>query len=321
MLTWARVSRQNNFSRYCTTMSEIVQIEIDREGVGGNIDLPATPPSKQSTQHKCWFFTWNNYLESDIEPLRICFNALCEWYVFQEEKGKVGLTPHLQGVLMLKKRARRTELSKIDKSIIWFVTKAEIDSIKYCSKLDTRNGRIFNLNCVVPEPIRICEPYGWQLEILDIIKEPPHERQINWYWEPTGRVGKSALTKYMFIKHQALKLSGKSADMFNLLADAIDRKIIIVDIPKDSQDYINYSAIEEIKNGLICSGKYKGKMFAFNTPHIFVFANIPPKYGALSLDRWNVVRIGGAQPGDPVSEGAPKLYRVDSCDSLDELEY
>lgn len=69
------------------------------------------------------------------------------------------------------------------------------------------------------------------------------------------------------------------------------RKLIVVDCPRSQQDYINYGAIEQIKNGLIFSGKYEGTQLVFNSPHVIVFANEPPDYSKMSMDRWNVVQI------------------------------
>jgi hypothetical protein len=53
-------------------------------------------------------------------------------------------------------------------------------------------------------------------------------------------------------------LTGKSNDMFNMLAKFSNKRklIIVVDAPRCISDYINYGAIEAIKNGLVCSGKY-----------------------------------------------------------------
>jgi len=70
------------------------------------------------------------------------------------------------------------------------------------------------------------------------------------------------------------------------------RKIILVDCPRSQQDYLNYGALEQIKTGLIFSGKYEGTQLVFNCPHVIVFANAPPQnLDCFSSDRWNIVNI------------------------------
>jgi len=44
--------------------------------------------------------------------------------------------------------------------------------------------------------------------------------------------------------------------------------------------------MEEIKNGIFFSNKYKGKMCLFNVPHMICFANFGPEKEKLSNDRW-----------------------------------
>jgi len=146
----------------------------------------------------------------------------------------------------------------------------------------------------IPEQLDIDEPYGWQLQVMNILKDKPDKRTIHWFWEPSGNVGKSTLCKYLVVKHGALMLTGKSADMFHMLAKFPNkRKIILVDCPRSQQDYLNYGALEMVKTGLVFSGKYEGSQLVFNSPHVIVFANSPPvnMEANFSMDRWKIVRI------------------------------
>jgi hypothetical protein len=54
---------------------------------------------------------------------------------------------------------------------------------------------------------------------------------------------------------------------------------------------VNYGAIEQIKNGLLFSGKYEGGQCVFNQPHVIVFANAEPKEEQMSMDRWDIREI------------------------------
>ncbi|AEI54346.1 rep protein [Picobiliphyte sp. MS584-5 nanovirus] len=249
-------------------------------------------PPKQGTQHTFWCFTLNNYTAEQIEHLELVFKHECKWYLFQEEVGEKCGTPHLQGQICLKTRMRMTELKRIDMKISWRATKSCTASLEYCKKKETSTGKIYYHGMDVPDQVDLEEPYGWQLDILNVLKDKPHNRIIHWYWEPTGGKGKTSLSKYLVVKHDALMLTGKSNDMYHMISKfPKKRKLFIVDCPRSQQDYINYGAIEQIKNGLIFSGKYEGAQLVFNAPHVIVFANEPPDISKMSLDRWNVVRI------------------------------
>lgn len=187
-----------------------------------------------------------------------------------------------------------TQLKAIDPGIHWEPTKSVKASLAYCTKQETRAGRQYVFGIEVPEEVRVHEPRGWQLQVMEILKEEPDERVINWFWEAEGGVGKTALCKYLVMKHNALMLTGKSADMFYMLSKYPNkRKLIIVDCPRSLQDYFNYAAVEQIKNGLVFSGKYEGVQLCFNSPHVIVFGNRKPDRSQMSEDRWNVVHIEG----------------------------
>lgn len=69
--------------------------------------------------------------------------------------------------------------------------------------------------------------------------------------------------------------------------------IIIYDIPRTQLEYVNYDALEKLKNGMAMSGKYEGGMILMPHPHVVVFANQPPDESKLSSDRWFIHEIGG----------------------------
>lgn len=265
---------------------DVEQVETSRDlGV-----ILKDPKSKQGTQYKYWFFTYNNYKVETIETIETILRNECDWYVFQEETGESG-TKHLQGTICLKRKQRLSEIKKWDTEIHWENTKAVSKSIVYCSKVATRTGKIYTHNIDLPEEVEVDEPYGWQLDVMEIIREKPDKRTIHWFWESNGCVGKTQLCKYLVVKHDALVLNGKSADMFHMLSKSKKRKLILVDVPRSSQEFINYGAIEMIKNGLIFSGKYDGCQLVFNCPHVIVFSNQLPDMSKMSFDRWLVHEI------------------------------
>lgn len=252
--------------------------------------------AKQIAPAKNWFFTLNNYSDNDISIL--LNHPDINKYCFQEEKGENG-TPHLQGCIEFKTKVR--PVGKFEnKGFHWEKTKSVKAAIEYCSKIDTRNGKTYNKGYIIPKPLKLIKSeqlYEWQLFIMDILKSEPDDRSIYWFYETVGSVGKSQFAKYVAVTMQGIYLSGKAADMKYALVKYNENngefpEIVIIDIPRYNIDYLTYGGIEEIKNGIFFSTKYESTQAIFNSPHVIIFANSPPKLENMSMDRWNVYRIG-----------------------------
>jgi len=262
---------------------------------GGNTETPEILGKKQSSQLLNWCFTWNNYQENDIEILETYFRHFCFKFCFQEETGENG-TRHLQGVMSLKKRARWNEFG-LPKCIHWEGCKHVTKSYEYCSKTETRTGKIFAFNYVIPKELKLLKPENfnqWQKDILDIFRNEPDDRKVYWFWSKNGGVGKSAFAKYLVAKENCLFFEeGKKADIMHLIftCDASRLDKIVIDVPRANGNSISYKSVESIKNGLIYSSKYEGGYKLFNPPHLIVFANMPPQEDQLSADRWVIRNI------------------------------
>lgn len=253
--------------------------------------------TKQIPPAKHWCFTLNNYKEDDINSIvEECSNS-SKRYVFQEEKGEEG-TIHLQGYIEFNTKLRPKNL--FNNKIHWEKTRDIKASIKYCSKEDTRIGRIFKYNIIIPKPLKLITKnimYPWQLEILNIIEEEPDDRSIYWFWENKGKAGKTQFTKYMIHHHHALVVSGKATDMKFMIVKFEEQfgaypEIIIMDLPRATcQETIDYAGFEKIKDGVFMSSKYECVSAIYNPPHFFVFANEEPTFEMMSEDRWRVKEI------------------------------
>lgn len=269
-------------------MSKIEQIEHTIDG-NTNINLST---KRQCEQRKTWFFTFNNYTLEDIEQIERVLRDLNIAYIFQEELSE-SKTQHLQGFIKSDKRIRWTEL-KLSKKIHWEKCINEKASIAYCSKDETRNGKIFKYKIKIEEPLRLITPSkGWQKNIIEMIKEEADDRKIYWYVDEVGGIGKSCLSKYLCAKHEALCLMGKSSDMkYGIIAYKqkfkIYPKVVILDIARETQNKISYSGIEQVKNGCFFNTKYECDMVLMNPPHIIIFSNFEPDYEKLSKDRFIV---------------------------------
>lgn len=267
--------------------------DSEKEGVILN-DPSFNASKKQSNARMHWFFTFNNYVSEDIVILRKVFEELCYMYAFQEETGENG-TPHLQGVMSLKKRGRWTEFGLPNK-IHWEKVGNITATYTYCTKEKTRSGDVFTKNYTVPYHFKIEEDkfFWWQYELNDIFKQEPDDRTIHWYWSQEGRIGKSTYCKHLCLNSNAIILNkGKFSDVCNLIykTDMNLCKIVIFDLPRNQGNAISYDAIECIKNGMIVNMKYETGFKCFKPPHILVFANAPPETEKLSEDRWNIVEL------------------------------
>lgn len=152
----------------------------------------------------------------------------------------------------------------------------------------------------------------WQEGVVSLAVGPVHPRKIYWIWESVGNVGKSFLCTYLQRNHRALVLdSGKNADVAHCYDN---HEIVCFDLARCNQESVNYGVMENLKNGRIFSPKYSSHVKSFPVPHVFAFANFPPKEAAFSADRVEVIDPGARdaillRTRALVCPGAPKRRR------------
>ena len=156
-------------------------------------------------------------------------------------------------------------------------------------------------NVVVPwhkQPLKVYRPYGWQCDVVDIVRKEPDDRTIHWFWSEKGSRGKSSMVRYLAILEDALVCSGKDADIKYLIvqtkkATRRDPRLIVFDVPRSSAQFLSYTGMEEVKGGIFCSTKYECGMHMQNPPHVLVFANFPPDMNDrdMSSDRFVVQNV------------------------------
>lgn len=261
---------------------------------GGNTNSPA----KSEKGHRKFCFTWNNYKKDSKSELIEYFNGRKNLlYIFQEETGENG-TPHLQGCFKSKSPIFFSTLKKLFPIVHWEICKDWKASVKYCSKDDTRTGGCFT-NMMDWERVKLNSGFDivkacqWQLDIIKLMEEiEPDNRIIHWIWSKKGKMGKTSLARYLVdtYPNQIIYLDGKGADIKYGIQKFLENKknnlkLAIFGFTRSKEDYVSYDAIEAIKDGIFFSGKYEAGMVRFNSPHIVVLANFPPKISALSIDR------------------------------------
>jgi len=256
--------------------------------------------SAGSFKSRKWVFTLNNYTveeEKQIHNYLLTHKSVIWIYGF--EIAPTTGTPHLQGYLEFKNQIRQSTLWKhgFKRAKLSKANGTLIQNYNYCSKdCNFKYGR-FN-----PEKInykeRIEKFFKWEEIVIEELKEKPNDRTINWIWEPEGCTGKTTFQKWIFthMKNVAV-LSGKSSDMKNGIVEFIKQigetpDIVLINIPRCVDDrFISFEGIESIKDMFFYSGKYEGLMVCGKRPHLYIFANTPPKTENMSRDRWVIRQI------------------------------
>lgn len=243
-----------------------------------------------------WVFTLNNYTEDEYNLLKNYCTQKTH-YIIGREIGENNETPHLQGYISHKNPLDFKSIKNICARLHLEKAKGNDDeNYLYCSK----EGN-FETNMLPPLKTRLLSLYenitwkDWQNEVLEIINTKPDPRKIYCYVDIEGNSGKSFLCKYIDLIYDVIIAEGKKEDIFHQINQLMTEKkepyIVIVDVPRSQSNYINYTAIEKVKNGHLYSGKYEGGKCIFETPHVFIFCNQLPNLHELSADRWVIKHI------------------------------
>lgn len=142
------------------------------------------------------------------------------------------------------------------------------------------------------EKVPELKPNFFQQAILDILKKEPDDRHITYVYDEKGGAGKTTLCKYLKCNHGAFYCSpAKSMDILHAYNG---EKVVLYDIPKScDEDYVNWGAIEKLKDGIFFSGKYQsGTKVRSGNCHIIIFANSDVPENKFSKDR--IIRINAA---------------------------
>ena len=198
---------------------------------------------------KHWCFTLNNHTVEDIEMIKGLDSSKVPIITFQEEVGENG-TKHIQGSLSFKTKSRPMGLG-LSKRIHWEKKRGTVEEMReYTVKDESKmSGGIRYLRGWEPDKpyIEIIDELrDWQKEIMDILDKEIEDRKIYWYWEDIGGIGKTKFCKYVFTHYEdVVVLGGKAGDMKHCVVQYKEKnnrlpKIILVDMPRCSMDYISY---------------------------------------------------------------------------------
>jgi len=248
----------------------------------GNTKLP---PKKQEIQRIYYCFT---LFPDDIDKLEIIetrLSYICKKWIFGIESCPTTGKKHLQGFMALKKKMRISEILLPNNPHYEPCKGTEEQNYKYCSKDGTVKSYGF------PKPLEIIQEENFntlQKLILSLYLAPVDKRKVYWFWDREGGAGKSDMCKWLYVKYKVLFCNGgKCADLVNLVYSCEEEVLAMIwDLPRDHSK-LSFSAIESIKNGMVCNTKYETGVKVFNPPHIFILSNqLPDDLDGLSKDRW-----------------------------------
>lgn len=241
-----------------------------------------------------WSFTWNNYNDYDYENIKKYLTSKSH-YTLGKEVGKNG-TPHIQGYFNHKHQITLLTLKNLFPKVHWEKSKADskANSI-YCSK-ENYESNFKDFTAQQIEDLHIKKQYenviwkDWQSNLINIANTKADSRTIYSIVDFEGNKGKSFLALYLDLHYNCIIADGKKDNIFNQIKISMDNniapKLILLDIPRQGENYLNYGVIEQIKNGHIYSGKYEGGTVRFRNPHIFIFSNFRLNFESMSNDRW-----------------------------------
>lgn len=131
----------------------------------------------------------------------------------------------------------------------------------------------------------------WQASLNDTLAKTPSDREITFVVDETGNSGKTWFAKHYCRLHDNAQYMemGKKADMAHALNP--DIRVLFVNCTRQQLEYLNYSFLEAVKDGMVFSPKYESGMKILGKVHVCVMMNKEPDYDQLSADRYNIIKL------------------------------
>jgi len=188
-------------------------------------------------------------------------------------------------------------LDKSEIEEIWKHDTLKKALLSTCTTLNNVGGVIAAFNCKPSdygiEPEVDWKP--WQKDLIEELKESPDPRKIHWYFDHYGNSGKSFFTKHFgmykgaFVSTKANTYHVATALDEYIRANGQDSVLIVIfNFTRQQESRNIYQALEELKDGMVTSEKYKGRTMFFPNPHLICFANYLPDVTTVTQDRWDI---------------------------------
>lgn len=231
-------------------------------------------------------------------------------WIFQLEvtDRPIGWNPHFQGYLEVAPTHKKDLVASLPAHLkglaILLSSTAGIQELKkYSMKTDTRcegPWALFQHRIYIQKDLAVFQDrsnwFVWQKLVFDECMAEPDDRTIRWIYDPVGSNGKSKWGKWMAANHDALMLNYSSAENLRFVVFKEEtRRIYILDATRASPKSLHksefYSALENIKNGMVMTGKYEGGAKLFEPPHVIVLSNEEPDWKLWSKDRLKITNL------------------------------
>lgn len=142
--------------------------------------------------------------------------------------------------------------------------------------------------------VRFGSPRAVQEEILKLVEEQ-NDRQIHFFYDPTGNHGKSWLTLHLWERRECFVVPRSDATAGKLSAficSGYDReRYIVIDLPRASTTNRElYECLEDTKDGLVFDHRYSARTRNIRGAKLIVFTNSPIDPDALSWDRYRMYK-------------------------------
>lgn len=261
----------------------------------GNSDGNTSKSSeKRIVPARFWCFT--SYYDK-METLESVFSYFKILYIIGHETCPSTGKKHLQGYIECPTKIRPLEKFKnlVDSRTHWEKRIGTSEqNIEYCSKEENFRATLHVKKQICKYNKKEMILADWMIGLCKKIEFERDDRTINWVVDKVGGKGKTAFCKWIIenYKNVAYFTGGKANDItYQLIEMNLNPDLCLFDLPRTNEGKISYNALEQIKNGIINSSKYKGGTKIFNPPTIIVFANFEPDYTMLSADRWNIIML------------------------------
>ncbi len=135
--------------------------------------------------------------------------------------------------------------------------------------------------------------YPWQKFILEEIEKVADDRTIWLVLDKNGATGKSQFQRILADKYPGKVLmipDDNKRDILNLASNHKKYKFVFMNVARQTKK-IDLTAVENIKDGDVSSGKYRGQTFRTKHPHVVLFSNKPLCLEDLSDDRRKIINI------------------------------
>lgn len=222
---------------------------------------------------------------------------------FYQLEGSDTITHHYQIYFHMKVKQRPKALAVAWNPVLYGINIQHASTAgrqylkEYCMKPETRiagpwGKKKIYLGADLPTTL-----YPWQQTIRNEVLRPcTNDRTINWLYDEKGGSGKSKFCKYMAHFHQSSKIAfGKADDIAYMVLNEPIAEVYFFDLSRTKSDFHSmndiYASLEAVKNGDVQSNKYKVKRALFDSPHMWVMANVMPDMAKMSSDRWSVWTI------------------------------